>query len=198
MIKKILLATLVIVSCSFAAKAQQHYSSSNSCPKVYLGLSTGINNQTGLIGLNLDVPVTEYLSLGSGVGISSWGYKTYFEGRFYFKNDCNRGWAIGTGVTYNTGLEDFTTLMSTTTGEEDVTFDLNPTTNVFVSGYRFFNLGRGGSRFFLQLGYSINISNNNYTILSYHQLDDVGRTTMRLLTPGGIIIGCGFSFGIGK
>lgn len=91
MIKKILLATLVVVSCSFAAKAQRHYSGSNSCPKVYLGLSTGINNQTGLIGLNLDVPVTEYLSLGSGVGISSWGYKTYFEGRFYFKNDCNRG-----------------------------------------------------------------------------------------------------------
>lgn len=197
MSKKILLVIVVLCAAITVNAQRRTVTVNNNCPKVYIGLSTGINNQTGLLGVNFDFPATEYLSIGTGVGLSSWGYKTYLEGRFYFKSDCNRGWAIGTGATYNTGLEDFTTPMSTTVGEQDVTLDLNPTANVFVAGYRFFNLGKRGHRFYLQLGYSVNLSNNDYTILSNHTLDDVGRTTMRLLTPGGIILGLGFSFGIG-
>src|SRR5690606_12762589 len=63
------------------------------CPRVYIGFSTGINNPVGLIGPQVDLAIAPSVSISSGFGLSSWGYKTYLEGRYYFK-PCNRGWAL--------------------------------------------------------------------------------------------------------
>lgn len=191
------LVTLFITIAAFATNvsARNAYNS-GSCPKFYLGISSGLNNHSGILGVNFDVPVTTQFSLGTGVGISSWGYKAYGEGRFYFK-ECNRGWALGAAFTYNTGLQNFVLEMPTTIGNVDVDMDLEPSPNVAVSAYHFFNLGRGGHRFYLQLGWSQSIVSNPYTITSGHTLTSDGETVMNLLSPGGLIFGFGFSFGLG-
>lgn len=199
--KKIILILLPLLLCAcITADAQKRSSrearNMGSCPRFYIGLSTGLENQSGLIGFNMDVPIKSF-SLGAGFGLASWGYKSYLEARYYF-NPCNRGWALGTGVTYNTGLTNFTTLLPTTTGDQDVTLNLHPKTNVFLAGYRFWNLGKRGNRFYLELGYSLRLDENNYTVVSNHKLTSDGDAVMTLLAPGGLIFGLGFSFGLGK
>ncbi|MBN9485023.1 MAG: hypothetical protein BGO70_05120 [Bacteroidetes bacterium 43-93] len=191
----LLLATLF----STQYKASARYGRNDySCPKLYIGISTGIENPSGLIGFNVDVPVTQNFSLGAGVGLSSWGYKAYGEGRFYF-GECNRGWALGTGVTYNTGLTNFTTTLPTTAGDQDVALDLNPRTNVFLAGYRFWNLGHNGHRIYLALGYSIRLDEDNYSIRNpYVQLTSDGQQAMKILAPGGFMLGFGFSWGVAR
>lgn len=195
MIKKLITLVIAVSASLTIASAQKGYNSS-SCPKFYLGLSSGINNHSGIIGINFDVPVTTQFSLGTGAGISSWGFKAYGEGRFYFK-ECNRGWALGAAFTYNTGLEGFVAEMPTTIGSVDVGMDLEPSPNIAVSAYHFFNLGRGGHRFYLQLGWSQSLVSDPYTITSGHTLTSDGVTAMNLLSPGGLIFGFGFSFGLG-
>lgn len=194
MYKKLL--TLIIVLSAATAYANP-YNTPSRCPKVYIGTSTGLNNHSGLLGFNIDVPVTEQFSLGTGAGISSWGYKGYFEGRFYFR-ECNRGWAIGTGATINTGLSSINLDLPTTVGDQSVTLELQPVPNIFFCGYHFFNLGRGGHRFYLQAGWSQRLIEDPYVVKSNHTLNSDGELVMQLLSPGGIIFGFGFSFGIGS
>lgn len=193
---KKIIAALAISFVAYSASAKLDYRNyRQSCPKFYVGLSTGLDNHSGLIGPNFDIPVTGRFSLGAGVGLSTWGYKSYGEARFYFK-DCNRGWAIGVGGTYSTGLQNFSTLLPTTVGDQDVLLDLEPVANVAVSGYRFFSMGPR-HRFYLQLGYSHRFQSTPYTVKSPHVLTSDGKTVMNILAPGGVIFAFGFSFGLG-
>lgn len=189
------LLTLVFALSTIASFAAPGYNS-RSCPKFYLGISSGLNNHSGFFGINFDVPVTTQFSLGTGVGLSSWGYKAYGEGRFYFK-ECNRGWALGAAFTYNTGIQDIAVEMPTTIGNTEVVMDWEPSPNIAVSAYHFFNLGRGGHRFYLQLGWSQSMVSSPYVVTSGHTLTSDGTTVMNLLSPGGILFGFGFSFGLG-
>ena len=192
MYKKLL--TVVFSFLAISAFAAPRYGQS-SCPKFYIGLSTGIDNQSGFLGVNFDVPVTGHFSLGTGLGLGTWGFKTYGEGRFYFK-ECNRGWALGAGVTYATGLQDFVVEMPTTAGTNNVLMDLEPVVNATVSGYRFFSLG-DRHRFHLQLGWSQRFNSNPYTIKSGDVLTSDGNTAMNILAPGGLVFAFGFTFGLG-
>ena len=137
MLKKIFTATLLFISLS--TYAYPRYGS--SCPKFYLGLSTGIDNPSGFIGLNADVPLSSHFSLGAGGGLSlMWGYKAYAEGRFFFR-ECNRGFAFGAGATYNSGIKNVTIDANTNIGNAPVTMTLDPVITAMASGYYFFSLG---------------------------------------------------------
>lgn len=170
-----------------------------SCPRVYIGFSTGINNPVGLIGPQVDVAVSPSVSVGTGVGLSTWGTKTFLEARYYFK-PCNRGWAIGSGFTYNTGLDNVAFKdVETLAGDADVSIDGKPQANFMVSGYHFFNLGRARrNRFHLQFGFSVPLSNKEFTQVSGPPVTGQTRDVLLTLAPGGIIIGLGFSFGAGN
>jgi hypothetical protein len=66
------------------------------------------------------------------------------------------------------------------------------------SGYHFFNLGRSGrNRFHLQAGYSIPITSPDFTVKSNDILTKNGHDVVIAIAPGGLILGLGFSFGIG-
>jgi len=193
MLKKILPALLCVLLYTSASAQYQNM----SCPKFYVGLSTGINNQSGLIGPNFDIPLAKRLSFGLGAGRSSWGWKMYSEARGYL-GECNRQLAIGGGMSYNTGISNINTILPTTTGDEQVTLEYKPSLNAFGSLYYFFNIGHDWShRFYLQLGYSHRLEDNLYRVKSKHVLTSDGDAVMQLLQPGGVIIGLGFSFGFG-
>lgn len=173
------------------------YNGDYSCPKFYVGISTGLNNQSGLLGPNFDIPITKWFSFGLGAGRSSWGFKGYSEGRFYL-GDCNRKFALGAGMTYNTGIKNFTTALPTTDGTTDVKLVFEPSLNASFSAYYFFNLGRDGNhRFYLQAGYSYPLDDMVYQVKSKHTLTDEGKAVMQILSPGGVIFALGFSFGFG-
>ncbi|MBL7682387.1 MAG: hypothetical protein JNK00_03415 [Flavipsychrobacter sp.] len=197
--KLTLLIVLIALSASSFAqrggykggKGRNNY----ECPKLYIGITAGIESPGGLIGFNVDVPVTQKFSLSGSAGLGSWGYKAGGEGRFYF-GECNRSWALGAGVTYNTGLKNFSSTMPTTMGDANVAMDLNPKTNVFIAAHKFFNLGRNGHRFNISMGYSIRLDEDNYRILNGYTLTSEGKQVMTILAPGGFMLGFGFTFGV--
>ena len=199
--KKILLFLLVL-STSLVTTAQEA-SSGNSktsigeprCPVVFIGTGTGLENPFGLLGINIDVPVIPYFSVNAGVGISSWGTKMHGEVRYYLK-PCNKGWAFSAGITHNTGLDNFTISMPTVAGTADVTMDLLAATNVYIGIYHFWRLGKRGNRFNITTGYSIPLSSNNYIQTAGPAIDEDGRSVMKIVAPGGLMLGVGFSFGI--
>lgn len=196
MIKKLITLFITVAALATNVSARNPYNF-RSCPKFYVGVSTGLENQSGVLGPNFDIPLLPRLSFGVGAGRSTWGFKGYSEARVYL-GECNRQLALGTGVTYNTGIKNYTTLLPTTGGDANVDFELHPSLNAFASIYYFFNLGREGDhRFYLQTGYSYPISTDVYTIESDHVLTADGETVMQILRPGGVIFALGFSFGFG-
>jgi len=167
-----------------------------SCPMAYIGLSTGINNETGLLGFNIDIPVLSSLSIGAGAGLSSWGTKVYGEVRYYLA-PCQRGWAFGAGITHNTGLSNFNTQMETISNtQEPVVLNLNPQSNAFIKVYRFWNLGRAKNRFYTAFGWSVPITTPSYDQLAGEPLSQNSINEMKILEPGGLVLSLGFSFGL--
>lgn len=170
--------------------------SRSACPPVYLGTSTGINNQSGLLGFNIEVPIVEQFSIGTGVGISSWGTKVYGEGRYYLGH-CQRGWAFGAGISHSTGLTSYTPTVKTVYGSKDqVTVDLDAKTNFFLAAYRFWTLGKRQNRFYITFGYSVPLTKTGIHQVAGPQMTTDSYNTLKAISPGGLIAAAGFSFGI--
>jgi hypothetical protein len=165
------------------------------CPKAFLGLSSGLNNANGILGFNLEVPVEEHVTLGAGIGVSTWGTKVYGEGRYYL-NPSRYGWAFGVGVTHSTGVTDVKHKHHTINGDEDVTLNLDPQTNMFGAAYYFWRIGRGHNRFFLAGGYSVRFDSPSYIEVSGDPLTASADDHVKRLAPGGLMAAFGFSFGI--
>jgi len=166
------------------------------CRTFYIALSGGFNNNTGIIGVNLDWAVADHFALDAGVGISTWGEKLYLGGKYFLK-PCHLGWAFGTGITYNTGESDFHDNLETVDGDtEPVELKLNSQTNVLLAAYRYWNLGKGSSRFYLELGYSIALSSDKFIQIAGTPISDNSTRAINLISPGGLIAAIGFSFGV--
>lgn len=168
----------------------------------YVGFGGGINNPFGLANFNIDFPFTQHISLCFGAGLSTWGYKSGAEARYYF-DSCNRGWAAMIGFSYNNGRNGLVLNgVETTTGEQSVTIDQKSVTSVSFSIGYFFNLGlKGTNRFHLQAGYSIPLLEPEFINRNsgfQAPLTDKGHNTIQALAPGGPVLGLGFSFGTGR
>jgi hypothetical protein len=201
--KKLVLSAMVLVMIVSNVHAQSYYgnrkwgSDNSVCNKLYLGVSTGINNPAGIIAIDIDVPIVSHLSLGAGTGIGSWGTKYYGDLRYYLK-PCNRGLAFGAGVSYSTGINPITENLATVNGNEDVTLNLKPETNLFLGVYYFWTLGKHANRIYVDAGYSIPFESVSYTETNGDALTTNADKTMKAIAPGGVMIGVGFSFGIIK
>ena len=166
------------------------------CPGLYLTISTGLNNNTGLIGGSLDLAVAKYVSIDAGVGIGSWGEK-FALGAKYYLEPCHRGWAFGGGISYETGLNNYQNNMETIDGyTEPVVLNLLPQTNLFFAAYRYWNIGKRHSRCYIELGYSKSLTTNKWEQVGGTELSSNSVNVMNILSPGGIIVAAGFSFGL--
>jgi hypothetical protein len=208
--KKLMLicaTTLFCLSALAQGKVQQLRSDTKpkSCPIVYLGINGGINNHNGLIGISIEKTVGAQFSVGTGIGSSSWGYKAFAEGRFYFNNNCHRKLALGIGFTRNLATNNFETNMGTNYGKQDIVLDLKPATNAFVSLYHFWTIGRRQNKFYTQIGYSIKIEPGTYSIDSKTTnsfpaiaLTAESHNVLHAIMPGGVLLGVGWYFGFEK
>lgn len=220
--KKLLLSLLIITALGHKSYGFNYQGSDSitktpkinltTCPKVYFGISGGVNNPGGVIAFAADVPIRQQFSLGAGIGFSSWGHKFYGEARAYL-SPCHRGWALGVGLSHNTGVKSYIVYTNrgnskpfsfnlggtSSNNPQAVDLFLRPVTNVFFSAYKFWRLGHHGNRFYIQTGYSLRLTNNYYSYNNpqHAQLDQPAKDELRSFVPGGIIGAIGFSFGLG-
>jgi len=165
-------------------------------PLFFVGTSTGMNNPTGVLGVDLEFPIAHDFSIAAGVGISTWGTKTTVEGKYFYRHRRRRS-AIGFGLTHNSGLVNYSETLNTVYyGSAPVIMDLYPQTNLFVGFYRYYRLGRRANRFYVDAGYSFSLTGGaKYDVTNGYVLTNSADANIRLLCPGVLMIGCGFDFG---
>ena len=167
-----------------------------NCPFAYINLGTGLNNNNGLIGVGVNLAVAQQASIDMGLGIGSWGYK-FYAGAKYYLNPCQVGWAFGGGVTYATGLSDFHQNMETIYGvTEPVVVDLHAKTNFFIAAYKYWSIGKRYNRIYLELGWSLAVTPTQIRQTEGDRISDNSVKTLNAISPGGLIVGAGLSFGM--
>jgi hypothetical protein len=198
--KKTLTLMAFIIATSIAAHAQKKttistISTSNSTekPRSYLGLAGGVNNISGLGGITFETPLSENVSAKLGLGIGGWGVKLGLAGKYY--RAYATSWAFGAGYSTALGLKDFVAPLSLAANP-----NLQESVKLSYIQAHMVDLVAGKSwgkkvKFNLELGYSIKVAGGNYVLADKTQvLSDVSKTTLRILSPGGLIIGMGLMF----
>jgi hypothetical protein len=166
-------------------------------PKLYGGISSGVDNPYGAIGGNLELALLHKFSVSAGAGLSIWGLKYVGEMKYYFKN-ITQSWAISGGMSHSNGMKVYDVDVEDASGKRKVDIMLKPMNNVFGSVYHFWKLGKRNNRFHLQAGYSARLTDNYYSFNQMYTPTGKEQRLMKSLSPGGLILGVGFSFALSK
>jgi hypothetical protein len=197
LLKIFLLFVLIPASFSQAYDSpMQKASALEYTPGGYLGLSSGINNFNGILGINGEIRVIRNFTITGGAGIGSWGYKFAGAVRYYIHYP--KGFYFGAGYSSATGLLEFETELETTEpgGLQMVELNLYRANNLNLTASYQWRLGKR-FRLGLDFGYSIPLQDKAWELVSEEVvLTDASEKVMDILTPGGLIIGFGFSIGI--
>ena len=192
---------IVLVGLQLGLHAQTTTAETNSITeprKFYLGFSTGINQGTGLIGPTVELQMIRNLTVFGGAGLGSWGSKVTGGLKYYINYPGN--WAFGIGYSHATGVNDVTVNLADgfiegQSGQQKTKFKLLPCNTVNISATKYWLLGKQQkNRMHLEFGYAIPTSDNRYETAV--TLTDKGQNFMKILQPGGLILGVGFSFGL--
>jgi len=175
---------------------ESNFTMPKGTPRTYIGVGTGLDAYTGLIGFSVNQRLQNRLFVQAAIGEGSWGIKTSLGIRYdlhYLS-----GLSFGLGMSYSTGVPNMKNNLELSNGtEKEVTFDANPasTTNIKVS-YNWVFFKR--NILYLDFGYSIAMQKNPWTIKDGSSLSDNSNTILNSVAPGGLTIGVGFTFGINK
>lgn len=166
-------------------------------PGMYITTSTGINNNTGIMGFSFDVPVSKKVSIEAGPGQGAWGSKI-FAGAKYYTKPFQRGFAFGAGLAYCRGVHrdrhDLETVYGTT---ESIVYNKNPQTSMLFTAYKYWNLGKKHNRFYIETGWSTPLSHNDkITQLSGHKMSRREMDHLSSAIQEGPIVVVGFSLGV--
>jgi hypothetical protein len=174
--------------------ANSYQNSFQFVPKTFIGTSTGINNLNGMLGIFADINVQNNFNLVGGLGMGAWGWKTSAAARFY--RNYPRATYYSVGISSASGAKNVELeLTSTSSPTQKVTFDLFRVMNLNLSmGYQFLISPR--FRFHLDLGYAVKLTQTPYKMLSAVSLTEESEALMKIMVPGGLIFGLGFSLGI--
>lgn len=191
--KKSALILIVLFSLLSVSAQTNAWQQSPTQPNFYLGIQSGVESFTGLIGLTGDFRLKNNFFIRAGAGIGSWGWKISAG----IRNEKSTGKGIGYGIYISraTGLIDFTTELETTTGKKDVNLDLQPgmTLNPVIS-YKW--LINNKNRFFLEGGYAVPLQSLPYKIRDGSVLTTTSKSVMKTLCPGGLSLALGFQFAL--
>jgi hypothetical protein len=174
-------------------------SSAQEARKLYLGIGTGINYPTGVLGVSLELQIINNLTAYGALGLGSWGGKVGAGIRYY--TNYPQGWAFGLGYSYSSGLNNLEVQLEGqhvnggTNGTSPVTFKLLPVSTINISGVKQWLIGKQKkNRIGLELGYAIPTAQDRYD--TRESLTPEGKDFMNLLQPGGLMLGTSFSFGL--
>jgi hypothetical protein len=167
---------------------------SDTIPKFSIGLGTGINNYTALIGVSANLRVYNRVSVQGGVGIGGWGYK--FSIGLKYDKHYNGGWSYGLGYSVCPGLNNVKANMKLESGvTQNVNLDyLKASTVNLKTGYTW-RIGEMNT-FYLDLGYAVPLQSGAWRVTDNSVLSGASESSIKMIQPGGIILGMGFTFGI--
>jgi hypothetical protein len=161
--------------------------------KCYLGVGTGINNASGMVGVLFEAPINSHYSAKLGAGLGSWGSKISVSAKYYKEFPTS----ISFGLGYSTAsgvrnVEYEVELMDGTKNKEEF--------NLYRAHMIDFTIGKSWGqkvRFNIECGYSLKIAGGNYKHLyETQELSEDSKTTFDMITPGGLIIGLGLTFAL--
>ncbi len=164
-------------------------------PVCYIGLSGGSNNPAGIIGFDINIPLSSYVTLDGGTGPSTWGNKLYVGSKFYLRPQ-QRGWAFAGGLTFSSGVENMKKRLETINGRQEVTLSLKAQTNIYIGVYHYWTMGRRYNRFFVNFGGSVPLTSQHYHEIYGAPLTDRSHRFIDRMAPGGLMAGLGFSFSL--
>jgi hypothetical protein len=204
---KRLLFPFLLFLC-FSVSAQDYYNKDSSrsvtsasdvdaISTVYLGIGAGINNDAGLLGITGKVRMYRAIFFRAGAGIGSWGTKLTFG--LKYERKYSKCWGYSLSYSTCSGLQDFTTQLETDSASVPVT------KNVVLDLHRAgaFNLSasynwyfRKNKLFYLEFGYSVPLDAEPWKVKDGSVLTNSSKGMLRVLQPGGLILGLGFMFGL--
>lgn len=176
--------------------AQQYYNpdalNATTDNKFYVGLASGVESFTGLIGVSLEAKVVKNIALYAGAGIGGWGAKISGGAKLY--REFPYKWAYCVSLSNASGLKDYKAKLETQSGTKDVLMDLRPCKTFNLTAQHHWKIGTK-NRFNIEFGLSFALTKIAYTIKDGSVLTPVSITLMEVLQPGGLMAGIGFTFG---
>jgi hypothetical protein len=167
-------------------------------PKFALGLGTGINSFTGLIGISGNLKIADHFSLRAAMGLGGWGRK--FSGGVSYDLHPWGGWSFGLGYSYCPGISGMKLSITDAYGNtQNITLDYLKASTVNLTTLYYFKIGKK-STIYLEGGLALQMETNPWRVTDGSTLTDEGKALLGILQPGGIVVlvGFGFTFGIGE
>lgn len=203
--KKQLVFTFLLTFSLISLLAQNYQpinKGTNNNSGSFWGISTGINNQTGIIGFSYQNYFTDNLGFCIGAGLGTWGYKLSLGTRIS-KANSKSGFLIGfsraTGVD-NVKLTTPVETPSGTTLNEEVIINCKPVHTFNIAYTNFTAVGSKGNRLQFDIGFSLLLNDQaelNYSIASIpqgHTLTSQSKAAIKAIQPGGLLLGMTYYF----
>ncbi|MBE0663888.1 MAG: hypothetical protein IH597_15635 [Bacteroidales bacterium] len=194
------IASLMLIVAAQIVSAQEVYRIllPDPIPSVYLGIASGINNYSGLIGIAIEAPISPPISLFGQAGIGTWGTKIGGGFRYYQNPDLyGSAWSIGYASA--SGLTDFEVEMEVENPKrnEMVLLDLEKVSTLNLDYSYNIRIGTK-SKISLHLGYAYPLNKgDNYKLkTSGVQLSTTSKQSLKLIQPGGLLVGLALMLGI--
>ncbi len=185
----------------------------NTIPKLYLGFGGGFNYQSGIIGLETEIPLGEKFAIDGAAGLGLGRFKASVGANYFFKTVA-QGWSANAGFTYTSNIFGAGSEEDVPVSAGDLLFedlDGNPVNYAGTVNWTFNDVpsadlglsynGRLGnkSKFVLTFGYSfpfkeafeIKLDDDNV------RLESTTQTVFNIFSPGGFMLGYKFIFGVG-
>ena len=162
---------------------------------IYLDLSTGIDNHTGVLGIGATIPFAKRFAFRGGVGIGVWGTKASIGVK---RQDLfQSGWGFGLGYSFCSGIDDIDITFTDTSGASRVvnmTLKNAGSLNLTINhSWTIWNKGL----IFLESGYAVPTGPDTpYEVNSGGPLTADEELIMQILRPGGIILAIGIQIGL--
>jgi hypothetical protein len=180
--KTFLISIIFYFTATFTNHAQE---------KSYLGIGSGINNISSVLGVTYENPINSNFSIKLGAGIGSWGYKAGLSGKYYSSFPSSMAFGLGySTATGGKGLEMEVELNNTLKQKELI--DLSQAHMIDLTMCKSWG---EKVKFNIEFGYSIKISGGEAKLQNpLLELSDVYKTSFNLISPGGLIFGLGLTF----
>jgi hypothetical protein len=165
---------------------------SDNAHPFYLGVGTGFDNFTGMVGVSGTLYVVDNLAIRGGLGIGGWGAKKSIGLKLDSRNDGK--WSYNLGYSVASGLDDASVELETNNGQTSkVKVDLLSASTLNLAIDRNWRIGRSNN-FYLEFGYAIPMQGQRWKMVEGYYTTNNGAKVLDIMQPGGIILGAGFAF----
>lgn len=188
--KKLVLSLLVF--------ALLHTAYAQKAGNVHIGGGLGVNNPSGAIGFVMDVKVAPKLLAEIDLGLG-WGTKVSVNAIYEYEH--KSGWFPLIGFSHASGkdsvlLKDTEVLQAGVVSKKDVSVSYKPV-DLINLGIRRQWLTAKDTRMFINLGYSIPLTSNPFTVRTPNTLlNEEEAIGLKIASPGGLIVGFGVTFAL--